>query len=76
MGKLVVNCLNRPKDDMIEVANYGAYKNMQTHDVPAIGGTLVVGYPLEEGKSLPVAKPTKAETVKPAPPVNTEEGEE
>jgi hypothetical protein len=82
MGKLVVNCLNRPKDDMIEVSNYGLYKNMHTHDVPAVEGTLVVGFPLEEGKTLPVAKSSKASepgpgaTVKPAPPVKTEEGEE
>lgn len=76
MGKLVVNCLNRPKDEMIEVDGHGLFKNMHSHDVPSVEGTVVVGFPLEEGKSLPLAK-SKASgaTVEPAPPVTTEEGE-
>jgi hypothetical protein len=61
MGKVIVNCINRPKDEMIDCGVYGSLLNMHEHNLPGSDDTVVLGFPLEKGKKLPVfgeSKPT------------------
>lgn len=57
MGTLVVHCANRPKDEVFEVGNLGAFVNMHVYkDVPGVDDTVKVGTPIPSGQQqkLPV----------------------
>lgn len=54
MGVLIVNCPNRPKDEVIDCGVYGLHLNMHSHNIDAINGELVIGFPVEKNQKLPI----------------------
>ena len=63
MGTLVVYAENRPKDDVFEVGNLGAFVNMHVYrDVPGVEDTVKVGTPIPQGEQskLPVVDGVEA----------------
>jgi len=53
MATLSVNVLNRPHDEIIDCGPYGLRLNMKSYEIPG-DKDVVLGFPLENGKKLPV----------------------
>lgn len=54
MALLVVNCTNRPKDEIIDCGTFGMRLNMHSYEEPTLDENLVLGLPLDKGKKLPL----------------------
>jgi hypothetical protein len=61
MGTLAVNVINRPKDEIIDCGSLGMRLNMRSYDLPYLEEDVVVGFPLEGSKKLPVYQPFEGE---------------
>lgn len=64
MGVLIVNCPNRPKDEMIDCGVYGIFMNMHSHNVDVIDDEVLIGFPLEKGRKLPTYSSTEGDAEK------------